>query len=38
MKNRTNYYPGDIVSMNGHVWMCLGKCSDGGILLVHTSP
>ena len=37
-EDRANYYPGDIVSMNGHVWMCLGKCSDGSILLVHTSP
>lgn len=24
--------------MNGHVWLCLGKCSDGSVLLVHSSP
>ncbi|MEE3419767.1 MAG: S-layer homology domain-containing protein [Lachnospiraceae bacterium] len=32
------YYPGDIVSMSGHVWMCLGTYDDGSILLVHSSP
>ncbi len=32
------YRPGDVVSMSGHVWISLGKCSDGTILLVHSSP
>lgn len=29
---------GDICSMQGHVWMCLGSCQDGSVLLVHSSP
>lgn len=32
------YYPGDIVSMKGHVWMSLGTCKDGSVLMVHASP
>lgn len=38
IKNPKNYLPGDIVSMDGHVWICLGTCSDGSVLLVHSSP
>lgn len=34
----SDFQPGDICSMSGHVWMCLGKCSDGSVLLVHSSP
>lgn len=30
--------PGDIVSMNGHVWICLGRCGDGSIVILHSSP
>ena len=30
--------PGDIMSMKGHVWICLGTCSDESVLLVHSSP
>jgi cell wall-associated NlpC family hydrolase len=30
--------PGDICSMNGHVWLSLGTCDDGSVLLVHSSP
>lgn len=33
-----DYKPGDICSMSGHVWLCLGTCSDGSVLLVHSSP
>ena len=33
-----DYMPGDICSMGGHVWLCLGTCSDGSVLLVHSSP
>lgn len=29
---------GDICSMKGHVWMCLGTCGDGSVLLIHSSP
>lgn len=32
------FLPGDIVSMEGHVWICLGTCEDGSVLLVHSSP
>ncbi|GEM_PF-932112 len=30
--------PGDIISMNGHVWICIGKCGDGSIVIIHSSP
>ncbi len=30
--------PGDIVSISGHVWICLGKCSDGSIVILHSTP
>ena len=30
--------PGDIISMSGHVWIALGTCADGSILLVHSTP
>lgn len=32
------FLPGDIVSMEGHVWISLGTCADGSVLLVHSSP
>lgn len=32
------YYPGDIVSMKGHVWVSLGTCEDGSVLVLHASP
>lgn len=32
------FLPGDVVSMEGHVWICLGTCKDGSVLLVHSSP
>ena len=31
------YTCGDIVSMNGHVWLSLGTCDDGSVLLIHSS-
>ena len=34
-----NAKPGDIVSMaNAHVYIVLGKCEDGSLLIVHSSP
>lgn len=36
--NPNEFLPGDIVSMEGHVWICLGTCEDGSVLLVHSSP
>ncbi len=32
------WLPGDIMSMKGHVWISLGMCSDGSVLMVHASP
>ena len=32
------FKPGDVVSMNGHVWISLGQCSDKSVLLIHSSP
>lgn len=37
-QDMSSYRPGDVVSMSGHVWISLGKCSDGTVLLVHSSP
>lgn len=33
-----NRKPGDICSMPGHVWLSLGMCQDGSVLLLHSSP
>lgn len=30
--------PGDIVSINGHVWISLGTCDDGSSLILHSNP
>ena len=34
----TEWKPGDIMSMEGHVWICIGMCEDGSVLLMHSSP
>lgn len=34
----TEWKPGDIMSMEGHVWISLGMCGDGSVLLIHASP
>lgn len=33
----TDWQTGDIMSMNGHVWMSLGSCEDGSVLILHSS-
>lgn len=38
IKNPQRFLVGDVVSMEGHVWICLGTCADGSVLLVHSSP
>lgn len=38
IENPQEFLPGDIVSMEGHVWISLGTCEDGSVLLVHSSP
>lgn len=30
--------PGDVVSIPGHVWICLGQCSDGSAVILHSTP
>ena len=30
--------PGDIVSISGHVWLSLGTCPDGSVLILHSTP
>ena len=32
------FKPGDIFSMNGHVWISLGTCKDGSIVFMHSTP
>ncbi len=33
-----DYKAGDIMSSSGHVWMVVGQCSDGSVVLLHSSP
>lgn len=37
-KSVKNYRAGDIMSSGGHVWMVVGQCSDGSVVLLHSSP
>ena len=30
--------PGDIMSISGHVWIALGVCEDGSIVIAHSTP
>ena len=30
--------PGDVVSLGGHVWISLGTCSDGSVVVLHSTP
>ncbi len=30
--------PGDVVSIQGHVWICLGTCADGSVVIAHSTP
>ena len=34
----TAYHAGDIMSSRGHVWIAVGQCNDGSIVLLHSSP
>ncbi len=36
--NNTMFYPGCIMSLNGHVWICLGTCKDGSVVIAHSTP
>ena len=33
-----DWRPGDIMSMPGHVWIAVGGCPDGSVVLLHSSP
>ena len=32
------FIAGDIMSMDGHVWMVVGSCKDGSVVLLHSTP
>ena len=32
------FLPGDVISVSGHIWISLGTCDDGSIVLLHSSP
>lgn len=32
------FTPGDVVSKSGHVWIVIGQCSDGSVVVVHATP
>ena len=32
------FRPGDIFSMNGHTWISLGTCTDGSVVIIHSTP
>lgn len=34
----SDYKAGDIMSSSGHVWIVVGQCKDGSVVIVHSSP
>ncbi len=34
----SDFKAGDIFSCNGHIWICLGTCSDGSLVIIHSTP
>ena len=34
----TEMKPGELMSINGHIWISLGTCSDGSTLILHSTP
>ena len=32
------FKPGDVVSRSGHVWISMGTCEDGSVLIMHSTP
>lgn len=34
----TVWQAGDIMSMTGHAWIVVGSCSDGSVVMMHSSP
>lgn len=37
-RNAADFRPGDVFSMKGHIWVCLGVCEDGSLVIVHATP
>lgn len=39
-KNTTEvkFKTGDVVSMDGHVWLVVGQCDDGSVVIIHATP
>ena len=37
-RKTSEYLPGDVFSINGHVWICLGTMDDGSIVILHSTP
>lgn len=33
-----SFQPGDIFSMDGHVWICIGVCRDRSLVILHSTP
>ncbi len=33
-----DFKPGDVFSMSGHVWICLGTCEDDSMVILHSTP
>ena len=34
----TSVRAGDVMSMEGHVWIAVGSCADGSVVIVHSTP
>mgnify|MGYP000963260587 CR=1 FL=1 len=34
----SSFKPGDVFSLLGHVWICLGVCGDGSLVIMHSVP
>ena len=37
-KKVNSHIAGDIMGMSGHVWISLGTCCDGSVVILHSSP
>ena len=37
-RDDSSVHPGDVISIKGHVWLSLGTCKDGSVLMVHSTP
>lgn len=38
LRSPTDFLPGDVFSMSGHVWLCVGACRDGSLVIAHSTP